>query len=65
MLNGPNAFEFWDNLTMYVLQPVTDNCWSIWLLHPGALFTTVILYRDIGGFYLINTATVLMLIGFC
>ena len=44
MLNGPNAFEFDANLTMYVVQVVALTCCSIEVsLQPGALFTTKIL----------------------
>jgi hypothetical protein len=51
MLNGPNAFEFEANLTIYDVQPVTVRCCSISVLHPGALFVTKIEYIDIRGFY--------------
>jgi hypothetical protein len=50
MLKGPKALEFDANLTIYVVQPVTDICCSISVLQPGALLTTVIVYRDIRGF---------------
>ena len=51
MLNGPNAFELDASLTIYEVQPVTESCCSISVLHPGALFVTKIEYVDIQGFY--------------
>jgi hypothetical protein len=51
MLNGPRAFELEASLTIYVVHPVTSNCSTISVLHPGALLVTRIEYMDIRCFY--------------
>jgi hypothetical protein len=51
MLNGPKALEFDASLTMYEVQPDTEICCSISVLHPGALLVTKIEYIDIRSFY--------------
>ena len=51
MLNGPNAFELEASLTIYEVQPSTESCCSISVLHPGALLVTKIEYMDIRSFY--------------
>ena len=50
-MNGPSAFELEASLTIYEVQPSTESCCSISVLHPGALLVTKIEYVDIQSFY--------------